>query len=33
MVPDVPGTEKLQAELEREAFRLGVIKTGKADIH
>jgi hypothetical protein len=33
MVPDVPGTEKLQAELEREAARLGVIKPGGRDVH
>jgi hypothetical protein len=32
MVPDVPGTEKLQAELEREAPRLGVIKPGGRDV-
>jgi hypothetical protein len=25
MVPDVPGTEQLEAELEREAARLGVV--------
>jgi hypothetical protein len=29
----VPGTEKLQAELELEAARLGVIKPGKPDVH
>jgi hypothetical protein len=33
MVPDVPGTEKLQAELELEAARLGVIKPGGSDVH
>lgn len=33
MVPDVPGTEKLQAELELEAARLGVIKPGGRDVH
>jgi hypothetical protein len=27
-IPDVPGTEDPQAELGREAFRLGVIKPG-----
>jgi hypothetical protein len=33
MVPDVPETEKLQAELELEAARLGVIKPGGRDVH
>jgi hypothetical protein len=33
MVPDVPGTERLQAELELEAARLGVFKPGGRDVH
>ena len=32
-IPDVPGTEHLQAELERQAGRLGVIKPAKSDMH
>ncbi len=31
-IPDVPGTEELQAELEREAAQLGLIKAGKPDL-
>ena len=32
-IPGTIGTEELQAELEREAARLGVIKPGKPDVH
>jgi hypothetical protein len=32
-IPDTLGDVQLQAELEREAFRLGVIKPGGRDVH
>jgi hypothetical protein len=33
LIPDVPGTEELQARIERYAGRLGVILPAKSDVH